>query len=280
MKPVTDTPAVEVRDVCFSYGTQEVLHNVSFQIAPRSLVAIVGPNGGGKTTLLKLLLGAETPRFGTVRVFGLAPAEARARVGYVPQAIPFDPRFPVSVREVVLMGRTGKSRLGLYSRADRDAAARALERVRLDHFGPRSFTELSGGERQRVMIAQALAGGSALLLLDEPVANIDPQHASRLYDLFRDLTEEVTVLMVSHNLGVVTGHATHVLCVNHTAGMHALGEVASETFTAAFGAHLTAIRHDADCHVLDPTAALKAPHHGCACADPPHTHPPSGTPRC
>ena len=191
-------PVIDVRDVCFSYGTQEVLHNVSFQIGRRELVAVVGPNGGGKTTLLKLLLGALAPRFGSIRVLGATPEEARPRVGYVPQAIP---------------------------------------------------------------------SGSELLLLDEPVANIDPEHASRMYELFQELVSDVTVMMVSHNLGVVTGHATHVLCVNRTAGLHAIGEVASATFTEAFGGSLTTIRHDADCQVLDPSAALHTPHHGCACGD-------------
>jgi len=253
---------IEVSDVCFAYGEQEVLHNVSFVIAPRSLVAVVGPNGGGKTTLLKLVLGALAPRYGTIRVLGVAPDAARARVGYVPQSIPFDPRFPLSVREAVLMGRVGQNRFGAYGREDREAAARALERVGLSGFAGRAFAELSGGERQRVMIAQALAGGSELLLFDEPVANVDPEHASRLYELFKDLTAEVTVMMVSHNLGVVTGNATHVLCVNRTAGLHAIGEVASETFTEAFGGSLMTIRHDADCHVLDPSAAMHAPHHG------------------
>jgi len=260
--PASSAPVVELRDVCFSYGVQEVLHNVSFAIAHRSLVAVVGPNGGGKTTILRLILGALAPRYGTVRVFGATPEAARARVGYVPQAIPFDPRFPLSVREAALLGRVGRSRFGTYGRQDRAAASAALERVGLAGFERRAFAELSGGERQRVMIAQALAGGSELLLFDEPVANVDPQHASRLYELFKDLTAEVTVLMVSHNLGVVTGHATHVLCVNRTAGLHAIGEVASETFTEAFGGSLTAIRHDASCHVLDPSAVLHAPHHG------------------
>ncbi len=258
-------PAIEVRDVCFSYGAQEVLHNVSFEVQPRTLVAVVGPNGGGKTTLLKLLLGALTPRFGTIRVLGLPPEAARVRVGYVPQAVPFDPRFPVSVREVALMGRVGKGRLGLYGRRDGEAARRALEQVRMAAFERRPFAELSGGERQRVMIAQALAGGSELLLLDEPVANVDPEHASVMYELFRELAKEVTVMMVSHNLGVVTGNATHVLCVNRAAGLHAIGDVASATFTEAFGGSLTSIRHDESCHVFDPSAAMQEPHHGCAC---------------
>jgi len=260
-------PVIEVNEVCFAYGGQEVLHNVTFQIARRALVAVVGPNGGGKTTLLKLLLGALSPRYGTIRVLGVSPEEARARVGYVPQAIPFDPRFPVSVSEAVLMGRVAKSWFGHYGREDHASANEALARVGLAGFERRAFTELSGGERQRVMIAQALAGGSELLLFDEPVANVDPEHASQMYELFKELISEVTVMMVSHNLGVVTGHATHVLCVNRTAGLHAIGEVASATFTEAFGGNLTAIRHDADCQVLDPSMALDAPHHGCACGE-------------
>lgn len=254
--------AIDVRDVCFAYSGQEVLHNVSFSVAPRSLVAVVGPNGGGKTTLLKLLLGELTPLYGTIRILGSTPGAVRTRIGYVPQSAPFDPRFPLSVNEAVLMGRVAKSRFGHYGRDDHQAAGRALERVGLGDFGGRAFAELSGGERQRVLIAQALAGGSELLLLDEPVANVDQEHTSRLYELFKALTDEMTVMMVSHNLSVVTGHATHVLCVNHATGMHALGEVASSTFNEAFGGSLAAIRHGADCHVLDPSGALHAPHHG------------------
>jgi len=256
---------IDVRDVCFGYNGQEVLHNVSFRIGARALVAVVGPNGGGKTTLLKLLLGEMAPRYGTVSVLGGTPAQVRTRIGYVPQSVPFDPRFPLSVSEAVLMGRVAKNRFGVYGAEDRAAAREALERVGLSGFEKRAFAELSGGERQRVLIAQALAGGSELLLLDEPVANVDPEHTSRLYEMFKTLTDEITVMMVSHNLSVVTGHATHVLCINRTAGLHAIGDVASATFTEAFGGSLTAIRHDASCHVMDPSAALHEPHQGCAC---------------
>ena len=264
---MSDAPVIKVEDMCFLRGDQEILHNVSFQIAPNSLVAVVGPNGGGKTTLLKILLGELSPQYGKVQVLGGTPAAARPRIGYVPQLIPFDPRFPVSVMEVALMGRVSRCRFGCYGASDREAAAAALERVGLAGFADRPFAKLSGGERQRVMIAQALAGGSELLLLDEPVANVDPEHASRLYDLFSGLTSSMTVLMVSHNLSVVTGNATHVLCVNRGAGLHAIGEVASVTFRESFGGMLTEIRHGCDCQVSDPAAGLRGPHHGqCHCA--------------
>lgn len=247
---------VVVKQVCFGYQEQEVLHSVSFSVPRHALVAVVGPNGGGKTTLLKLLLGALTPRYGTIEVLGGAPRETRVRIGYVPQSIPFDPRFPICVHEVVQMGRVAKRKFGHYRSADRSSSEAALARVGLAGFGRRAFADLSGGERQRVMIAQALAAGSELLLLDEPLANVDPRHASLLYELFRELVGELTVMMVSHNLGVVTSHASHVLCINGTAGMHALGEVASETFTEAFGASLAAISHANNCHVLDASKVM------------------------
>jgi len=241
---------IEVREVCFSYGGQEVLHDVSFRIGAGALVAVVGPNGGGKTTLLKLLLGALPPRCGRVRVLGASPAAARARVGYVPQSLPFDPKFPVTVGEVVLMGRVAKGRFGFYGRDDREAARGALGQVRMEGFWGRGFAELSGGERQRVMLAQALAGGAELLLLDEPVANVDPAHTARMYELFGELTARMTVVMVSHNLGVVTSHATHVLCVNRTVGLHAARDVAGDVFASADGCGLRAVRHEADCPVM------------------------------
>jgi len=244
-------PVIDVRDVCFSYGGQEVLHNVSFRVGAGAFVAVVGPNGGGKTTLLKLLLGALAPRSGSVRVLGAAPEAARRRVGYVPQSLPFDPKFPVTAGEVVLMGRVAKTRFGFYGRDDHAAARDALRQVRLDDFWSRGFAGLSGGERQRVMIAQALAGGAELLLLDEPVANIDPAHTSRMYELFSGLTARMTVMMVSHNLGVVTTHASHVLCVNRTAGLHAAADVEGDRFVSADGGGLVTIRHGADCPIMD-----------------------------
>lgn len=255
-------PVIEVRDLCFSRGSQEILHNVSFDIGEHALVAVVGPNGGGKTTLLRLLLGELTPQYGTIRVLGDMPEKVRQRIGYVPQSLPFDTRFPVSVGEVVMMGRISHRRFGFYQREDKRAAEEALARVDLEGFWSRPFAKLSGGERQRVLIAQALAGGSELLLLDEPVANVDPEHASRLNDLFSRLTKTMTVMMVSHHLSVVTGHATHILCLNHEAGLHAIGEVASSTFTEAFGGALTELHHSLNCQITDPSHCFQSPHHG------------------
>ena len=245
MSGTDDTPgaAATLESVCFMYPGQEALHDVTLSIPARSLVAIVGPNGGGKTTLLRILRGELKPACGKVRVLGEDPARARRRVGYVPQKVDVDPRFPLSVREAALMGRAGMAGL-FYSAADRKCADEALDRVGMLELRDRPVSSLSGGEWQRVLIAQALAARPELLLLDEPVANVDPEHAARLYALFEELSAGVSVLMVSHNLSAVTDRAKYVICVNRTAGMHKLGEIASETFRTSFGQSLALLRHD------------------------------------
>lgn len=256
----TDNPAVSVRDVCFSYGGgQETLHNVSFELPRNSFTVVVGPNGGGKTTLLKLLLGTEVPGYGEVRVLGLPPHEARRRVGYVPQQLLFDPRFPVSVLDVTLIGRVDRHRFGPYRHADRDIAMAALGRVDMAGLSNRAFAALSGGQRQRVLIAQALVTSPELLLLDEPTASVDPASAARLYALFKELASERTVLMVSHNLNVVTGNATHLLCVNRTVDMHPLLDGHHRLHMVEGG--MVVVEHDKDDHMIDATAAMRSPHH-------------------
>lgn len=257
-------PAVDVRDVCFSYGENEVLHNVSFEIPRGAVVAVVGPNGGGKTTLLRLLLGDLAPRFGAVRVLGGSPAAARRRVGFVPQHVAFDPDFPATVLQVAMLGRVADRFFGGFSRADRDAAAAALARVGLEGFGPRPFAALSGGQRQRVAVAQALASDPELLLLDEPTANVDPATEEDLHALFAELAARATVVIVSHNLSVVLARATHLLCVNRTADLHRLGadgEARLEPL-ASTGGGLAFVHTLHPEHVKALRAALGTPHHG------------------
>ena len=255
-------PVIDVRDVCFAYAGQEVLHNVTFRVPARAFVAVVGPNGGGKTTLLKLVLGELTPRFGQVRVLGGAPREVRRRIGYVPQALPFDPGFPVCARDVVLMGRVDRHVVGPYRRADRQAADAALTQVGMAHCERRPFADLSGGERQRVLIAQALVSSPELLLLDEPTASVDPAATRQLHALFRELKTDRTIVMVSHNLGAVTGHATHVLCVNRAAELQTLADVTAGTVRETAGGEIALLQHGPECHVLDSSAVLDSPHHG------------------
>ena len=215
---------IEVTDLCFSYGEREVLHNVSFLLPTQSFVVVVGPNGGGKSTLLRLLLGSLKPRYGTVKVFGENPAAARHRIGFVPQTVTYDPDFPLTVTDAVALGRGGARLFGGITQSDRKAADDALQLVGLDGLGGRLFSELSGGQRQRAIIAQALCTDPELLLLDEPTANVDSQTERSLYRLFEQLSKRKTVVLVSHNLSIVAAHATHLLCVNRTIDLHCMAE--------------------------------------------------------
>ncbi len=252
------TPAVDVRDVCFRYGATEVLHNAGFSLPQNSFTVIVGPNGGGKTTLLKLLLGLLKPRAGAISVLGLPPEAARPHIGYVPQSHACDTSFPISVLDIVLMGRLAPDTPLHPTPADHDAARQALHDAGLDHFEQRPYAQLSGGERQRVLIARALATNPRLLLLDEPTANIDPALAEQLYTLFKNLTRRLTLVMVSHNVNAVTSQATHILCVNRVTDLHTIAELADPRITAT---SLTILHHDSSCPIFLPSDELLATPH-------------------
>ena len=228
--------AIRFDGVTFSYGAAPVLQNVSFGIAEGEFAAIIGPNGGGKTTMLKLMLGLLETQKGFVRVFGLKPVTARRKMGYLPQYPRLDPQFPVTVTDVVLLARLGGGwKLGRYGRQDRAAAAAGLESVGLAELGDRPFSALSGGQRQRVLIARALASEPELLLLDEPTANLDPSVQDELYELLHRLNEKLTVVVVSHDVGFVSKYVQKVVCVNRTAVLHPVSAVKSEMVSKLYG---------------------------------------------
>jgi zinc transport system ATP-binding protein len=212
-------------------------------------VTVVGPNGGGKTTLLKLILGLIHPTAGTVRVFGRPPVEARTRIGYVPQHSLADQSFPVRVLDVVLTGRLERRRVfGGYGAADRDAAMEALREVELCEHASRPFATLSGGLRQRTLIARALASQPDILLLDEPTANLDVMMEGELYALLRRLHERLTILLVTHDLGFVSDFSKTVVCVKRTIAVHPTGELTGELISEMYGRDVRAVLHDRDHH--------------------------------
>ena len=159
---------IEFEGVSFAYpGGPEVISNATFSVHDGESVCTIGPNGGGKSTLLKLMLGLVKPQAGRLKVLGTTPSRARTQIGYMPQHLNFDPRFPVTTLDLVLMGRLGIAPLGPFRKPDRDAAMAALERVRMADCAKQPFSSLSGGQRQRVLIARALASDPKILLLDE-----------------------------------------------------------------------------------------------------------------
>ena len=236
-------PAISFDRVSFGYGPNTILEDVSFEILPGHSTCVIGPNGGGKTTLLRLALGLLEPRRGEIRLFGQTPAEGCRRVGYVPQAMRFDPLFPVNAMDIVLMGRIERVRFGFFSRACKAAAREALREVGLEAEAGTPFANLSGGQRQRVLIARALATGADLLLLDEPTANVDLTVEAQFLETLDRLGQRATILMVTHDIDLISRLGESVLCVNHRVHRHAVGDLHGDLLREIFSGEFR-IEHD------------------------------------
>jgi zinc transport system ATP-binding protein len=244
-------PVVELRDVTVSLGGNVVLEDVCLDIEAGDYMAILGPNGSGKTTLLKVLLGLVEPDRGQVRVFGGPPRRARDRIGYVPQHSRFDLSFPIRVQDVVLMGRLGHGRLGRPSVADRAAADAALARVEMEAIGRRPIGTLSGGQLQRVLIARALVQAPELLLLDEPTSSLDERVGRSVWELFEELSHEMTIVVVTHDIGAISRFVRSVACLNRVLHYHPTTELTPEILEATYGCPVDLLAHGHPHRVLD-----------------------------
>ena len=197
------------------YGQEAALSNVCLEVAHGEMLGIIGPNGGGKSTLLKAILGLVEPTSGSVRIYGQEPCKNHAAVGFVPQFGAMDRRFPISVFEVVLTGRLkpGLSLFRKYSETDKAIAAAQLERVGIGHLANKQISELSGGEFQRLLIARALAVEPKLLLLDEPTASVDANSRNQIYQLLREVNADMTIILVTHDLMVISSDVGKLACL-------------------------------------------------------------------
>lgn len=243
MAPET-APALFVDNLWFSYpGGGHALEAVSFRLEHGAFASVIGPNGGGKTTLLRLVLGLLTPDRGRIEVLGTTPERARPRIGYMAQHTQVDPQFPVRVLDVVLMGRLAPGRrIGGFGRDDRAAARAALARVGLDGVETRGFADLSGGQRQRALLARALVSDPELLLLDEPETGIDRKH--ELYDLLAELNRSATVVLVSHDVGVVSHLVETVVCVHRTVDVHPTSALDGRAIRDLYGGEMRLVHHE------------------------------------
>lgn len=212
--------------VTAGYGTREVLSNVNFSVMSNDFIGVIGPNGGGKTTLLKLIMGVIKPAKGEL-IFG--EGIGKSSIGYLPQISTGDHSFPISVLDVVLSGlMISRKPFARFSNEDKQHALRILEQLGLQGYEKTSLNELSGGQLQRVFLGRAIIGSPKLLLLDEPGNFVDSRFESGFYDMLKELNKEMTILMVSHDVGTITSHVKSFACVNHTLHYHPSSEITNE----------------------------------------------------
>jgi zinc transport system ATP-binding protein len=228
-------PIVQVEHVFFGYGKQTILENICLDIREGDFTAMIGPNGGGKTSLLKLILGLLKPVSGKISVMGNPPSKSSHLIGYVPQNVHINQRFPISAVDIVLMGKLEPhKRWARYTRQDRKEAMQALERMEIDAYADRRIGDLSGGQRQRVFIARALVTRPKLLLLDEPTASIDTRGQTDFYRLLMKLNTDTTILLVSHDLLAISTHVKSVACVNRQLHYHNRPEITGDMLEAMY----------------------------------------------
>jgi zinc transport system ATP-binding protein len=236
---------IAAEDIWFSRDGQGILEGVNLTIRQGDFYAIIGPNGGGKTTLLKIFLGLVRPDRGTVRVFGKHPEETRSRLGYVPQMRTFDFHYPISARAMVLSGRLGHVRKWprRFGDDDHDSTEQVLEALGITHLADREVQTLSGGEQQRVIIARALVGDPDVLLLDEPTIYVDAPTQAGFYEILDDLARKMTIVLVTHDIGVIVSHVTKVACLNRRLFTHDSREITEEMIDRTYGCPVDLIAH-------------------------------------
>ena len=253
------TPLLEVGDLFFSYNGRPVLEGVNLTLYQHDYLALLGPNGGGKTTLLKLVLGLLQPEAGRIRLKGRQDVERERFIGYLPQHAAVKDSFPLKVFDAVLMGLVDSSHRGCsFGRRDRERVRTALERVEMADYQEELLHNLSGGQRQRVFIARSLVSDPELLILDEPASSIDPQARFCFYEFLAELKHRITIIMVTHDLSLSAAGVNKFATLNRWLIMNSEPRLTGEMMELMYGSH-----HDHTCpmdQVLrEPQAHLGGP---------------------
>lgn len=229
---------LKINNLCFSYGREHTLKQLTANVEPGEFIAIIGPNGGGKTTFLKLILGLLTPSSGTIEC-------SAQQISYVPQRLDFDTSFPATIRDVVMMGLLRDLNwLGCYPKEAKKRCQEEMERLNIAHLADQAYGAVSGGQAQRALIARGLAPNPDLLLLDEPTANIDPKTCTEIIDLIASLKRKKTILMVSHHLDTIINHVDRVFCIQNELTILQPEEVCKHF---AYGSYHTPLLNDKEC---------------------------------
>jgi zinc transport system ATP-binding protein len=245
--------AIKITNLKVCYDNNCVLNNVNLQIEEGEFLGVIGPNGGGKTTLAKVILGIKEASQGNVLIYGMTPKKARGMVGYVPQFTTFEKDFPISVEEVVLTGMLGKVKpFRKYGSQEFLKADSIMERVGIKHLKKNIVKTLSGGEIQKMLLARALIAGPKILILDEPTASVDTNAKDGIYDLLKELNNEMTIMLITHDLGVVSAYVKSIACVNIEVFYHGESEINENIIEHTFGCPVDLLAHGVPHRVLRP----------------------------
>lgn len=237
---------IEIKDVSVNYGSVTALDNISISIKKGTFIGVIGPNGGGKTTLIKVLLGLIKPTKGEFHINSDKP------IGYVPQFNNFEKKFPITVCRVILMGSMSdnKNIFHKYKKEDKEKSLKVMTLLGIEDLSERLISQLSGGQMQKVLIARALMTDPDILILDEPTASIDSQSRTDIYNLFNDLKGKKTILLISHDIGNISSYIDSIACLNVQLYYHENGKLTEETITKAFGCPVDIIAHGVPHRIL------------------------------
>lgn len=235
---------ITLENVSFAYGKLPVLENVSLNIERGEFLGVVGPNGGGKSTLLKIILGLLKPRHGRVTVLGKSPDKGRKSIGYVPQYASLKREFPITVQETVLLGLLGTTRPWFgYTAKEISAAQTAMQEAQILDLATRQLGTLSGGQFQRVIIARSLIANPDIIILDEPTANVDVRMEENIFDLLKRLNKRATIIVVSHDVGFISEYVNRVACINKSLACHETSAITGEMIEQIYGEPVHMIQH-------------------------------------
>jgi len=236
---------IEIKNLSFSYAKDiKILEEIVFEMFDDDFVGLIGPNGGGKTTFLKIILGLLEPDSGEIKVFGKKPKEARREIGYIPQYSKIELDFPINVLEVILTGILGNKKIfSYYSKDDKKKALEVMHKVGIEDLKNKQIGELSGGQRQRVLIARALVRNPKLLILDEPTSNIDIPSEKNLFEFLKKINKKTAIIIVSHDISAISSFIRQIGCLNKTMYFHREGKINKKLLEAGYKCEIDLIGH-------------------------------------
>jgi len=248
-----NNPIISIEDLTVSFNGVIVLENINLEIFIDDFIGIIGPNGGGKTTLLKAMLGLVHANRGRITVMGGSVAENRHKIGYVPQYRTFDFSYPIRVIDAVKMGRL-QYRRGIFRHftdEDEKIAYNTLELMEIEDLADKRIKNLSGGQQQRVILARAVAMEPKILLLDEPTSHIDAKFTSHFYDILKELHARMAIVMVTHDITAVSTHVGRIACLNKQIHLHSTPEITGQVLSEMYSCPVEIIAHGIPHRVLE-----------------------------